>query len=113
MRKQPKASRFPLRMLFLKEALDSATISYNRQGELVFQAIYTRKIGRKPMEQFVVNVRDGSAMFFHLVWDQELNAQEGDWTAVDALAVGDLDELYETADSDTKELLDDHRWEPI
>ena len=106
-------SRHPLDMLFLKESLRNATMSYNRQGDLVHQAILTRKRGRQPMEQFVVSYREGAVMFFHLVWDENLHEGEGDWTALNALAVHDLDELYESAREEVKRLLDDHRWEPI
>lgn len=111
--RKPKPSRYPLNMLILKDALRNATMSYNRQGELVYQAIYTRKRGKGAMEQFIVSTREGTAMFFHMVWDQELRDGEGDWRAINALAVHDLDELYEAASDEVKQLLDDHRWEPI
>jgi hypothetical protein len=110
---RPTPSRYPLNMLFLKQALATATLSFNRQGEQVHQAIYTRKRGRNPMEQFIVSARQGTAMWFHMVWDQELCGGEGDWTAINALAVHDLDELYESASEEVRDLLDDHRWEPI
>jgi len=105
--------RHPLDMLFLKQALRNATMSHNRQGELVYQAILTRKLGRQPMEQFIVSYREGAAMFFHMIWDEDLREGEGDWTAINALAVQNLDELYESAREEVKHLLDDHRWEPI
>jgi hypothetical protein len=110
---RPRPSRYPAHMLILKQTLSEATMSFNRQGELVHQAIYTRKRGREPMEQFIVSVREGTAMFFHMVWDQELREGVGDWTAINALAVHDLDELFESASQEVRELLDDHRWEPI
>jgi len=88
-------------------------MSHNRQGELVYQAILTRKLGRQPMEQFIVSSREGAVMLFHMVWNQDLREGEGDWTAINALAVHNLDELFETANPNIKQLLDDHRWEPI
>ena len=106
-------SRHPMDMLFLKDALRDATMSHNRQGELVYQAILTRKRGRQPMEQFIVSYREGAVMFFHMVWDDSLREGEGDWTSTNALAVHNQDELYESASDEVKRLLDDHRWEPI
>lgn len=106
-------SRYPRNMLILKDVLRNATMSYNRQGQLVYQAILTRKRGRQPMEQFVVSYREEAVMFFHMVWDDGLREGEGDWTAINAMSVHDLDELYEMASDGVKQLLDDHRWEPI
>jgi hypothetical protein len=110
---RPIPGRYPLNMPFLKQALASSTMSFNRQGELVHQAIYTRKRGSSPLEQFVVSSREGSVMFFHMVWNQELREREGDWTAINALAVHTLDELFESASEEVRHVLEDHRWEPI
>lgn len=103
----------PENMLFLRDAIANATLSFNRQGELVHQAHYTRKRGSLPMEEFVVMVRQGSAMFFHLIWNQNLRDGEGDWEATNALACADLDELYQAANDQVKSILDSTRWDPI
>jgi hypothetical protein len=106
-------SRFPLNMLILREELENASMSFNRNGDLCFQALLTRKRGREPMEQFVVNARKDSTMFFHLVWDQTLNDGEGDWTAINAILCSDLEELYATAGEEVRSVLDDHRWASV
>lgn len=101
-------------MIFLREALEKAPLSPNWDQELVQQAQYMRrKRGRQPMEQYVVMTREGSAMYFHLVWDQALRESEGDWTAINALACADLDELYQTASAEVRAILDDTHWDSI
>src|SRR5260370_39892217 len=101
---------FPPNMIFLREAIEPDSLSFNKDGDLVKQAIYTRKRGRE-MEQFIVITRQGSAMYFHMIWDQALCDGDGDWTAINALACADLEELYETAGDEVKRLLDGTRWE--
>lgn len=77
-------------MVSLREALDHASLAYNKDGDPVQQAIFTRQRGRQPMEQYVVIVREGSAMYFHQVWNQQLRGGEGDWAAIEALACESL-----------------------
>jgi hypothetical protein len=102
----------PTTMIFLRPALDDASLSYNKAGEEVKQAHFIRKSGRE-REQFVVTSRHGSAMFFHLRWDAELKDGEGDWASVNALAGADLDDLYSIASKEQRAVLDDTRWDPI
>lgn len=113
MQKRAQGNQPPTTMIFLREALANETISYNKDGDLVKQAHYTRKRGMGEMEQYIVITRQGSAMYFHLVWNQNLNNGEGDWTPINALSCADLEDLYQTANDNVKKILDDTRWKPI
>ena len=101
----------PVTMIFLREALDNASISYNKAGELVQQAQYLRRRGGV-FEQFFVMKREGSVTYFHLVW-KEMDDGEGDWTASNALSCSDLDELYSIASHEIRQILDAMRWDPL
>lgn len=101
-------------MVSLRNALENASQVCNEEGDQVQQAIITRnKRGRQPMEQYVVIVHEGSAMYFHQLWNQQSRGGEGDWVAIDALACAHLDELYQTASPEVKAVLDDNWWDPV
>ena len=102
----------PITMIFLREALEDASLSYNRQGELVHQAILTRGFG-KNQEQFVVMYREQNCVFFHFRWNPLLKQGEGDWEAVNAISAESLEGLYTIADDKQQLILDSSRWFPI
>jgi hypothetical protein len=102
----------PNNMLWLRDAIEDASLSYNKNGDLVKMAHFEWKKSGE-IEQNIVTVRDKCAMFFVQRWNDELNNGEGGWESKNAIAGSDLDDLYAVANDEQRYVLDNHRWNPL
>lgn len=96
-------------MAALRRQLRKASLSYNKEGDEVRQAILSRELeGQR--EHFVVAVRKQHVAYFQMRWNPGLRNSTGDWESVNALVVESLDELYHVANDEQRRILESPLW---